>query len=134
MIKRVFFTFLFLALNILPTFAKTEILVTPIEKITTANNSINEGDYIDFKVLGTDKKLRGLIVKYQENGFGGIEAILVVDQFRAINSDDNYEGTIAINGNQHNQIMEFFASWAIYIRGGEVTILPDKDIFTLWRI
>ncbi len=134
MIKRVFFTFLFLALNILPTFAKTEILVTPIEKITTANNSINEGDYIDFKVLGTDKKLRGLIVKYQENGFGGIEAILVVDQFRAINSDDNYEGTIAINGNQHNQIMEFFASWAIYIRGGEVTIIPDKDIFTLWRI
>ncbi len=134
MIKRIFFTFLFLALNILPTFAKTEILVTPIEKITTANNSVNEGDYIDFKVLGSDKKLRGLIVKYQENGFGGIEAILVVDQFRAINSDDKYEGTIAINGNQHNQIMEFFASWAIYIRGGEVTILPDKDIFTLWRI
>lgn len=119
----------------LPAFAeKTEVLITPIEKITTAGKGISEGDYVDFKVVGTDKKLRGLVVKYQENGFGGKEAILVVDRFRALNSDDKYEGTISINGNQHNGVMEFFSGWALYVRGGEVKILPDKDVFSLWRI
>lgn len=113
---------------------KTLVNITPSKKITTSNDKLSEGDFVDFKVVGTDKKLRGLIVKYQENGLGGQEAILVIDQFRALNSDEQYEGTISISGNQHNGIMEFFADFTDFIRGGEVTILPDKDIFSIWRI
>ncbi len=127
-------TLALLALMFSPAFAqKTEVLITPLKKVTTSTEKISEGDYIDFKVVGTDKKLRGLVVKYEENGFCGNEAVLVIDQFRALNSDDKYEGTISINGNQHNGIMEFFTDFAILTRGGEVTILPDKDTFSLWR-
>jgi len=133
--KKIFLALILLSFVVIPAFAeKTEVLITPVKKITTASNKVTEGDFLDFKVVGTDKKLRGLVVKYVENGFGGKEAVLVVDQFRALNSDDQYEGTISINGNQHNGVMEFFSDWAIYVRGGEVTIIPDKDVFSLWRI
>ncbi len=132
--KKIIFTILLSALVFVPAYAaKTEVLITPLEKVTTSDDNLLEGDFIDFRVVGTEKKLRGLIVKYEENGFCGKEAVLVMDQFRALNSDDKYSGTISINGNQHNGIMEFFADFMLYVRGGEVTIVPDKDTFSLWR-
>lgn len=121
-------------LTFLPAIAeKTAVEITPVEKITTSNDQFLEGDYVDFKVVGSDKLVRGLIVKYEENGFGGKEAVLVIEQFRAINSDDKYSGTLLIRGNQHNSAGAFWGDYALYIRGGEVKIIPDKDIFTIWR-
>ncbi len=114
---------------------KTAVEITPVKKITTSNDKFLEGDYVDFKIIGSDKLVRGLIVKYEENGFGGKEAVLVIDQFRALNSNDKYSGTLSITGNQHNgagAVLDF-EEIAFYIRGGEVKIIPDKDIFTIWR-
>ncbi len=134
--KKIFFSMLLAIISCLPTFAeKTVVEITPIQKITTATNKLAEGDYVEFKILNSEDKIRGLIVRYQENGFGGQEAILVIDQFRAINSDKKYEGTLVINGNQHNGVMEWLLlDFATYVRGGEVTIRPNKDIFTIWRL
>ncbi|MCM1009728.1 MAG: hypothetical protein NC390_02460 [Fusobacterium sp.] len=123
-------------LTFLPATAeKTAVEITPVEKITTSNDKFLEGDYVDFKVVGSDKLVRGLIVKYEENGFGGKEAVLVIDQFRAVNSNDKYSGTLSISGNQHNGAAAVLGLGEIgeYIRGGEVKIIPDKDIFTIWR-
>lgn len=113
---------------------KTLINITPVEKITTAKDEINEGDYVNFKVLNSDKIVRGLVVKYEQNSWLGKEAILVIDQFRDMESGESLEGTISIKGNQHNQAGELFTWFDLWIRGGEVTILPDKDVFSLWRI
>lgn len=122
-------------LTFLPAMAeRTAVEITPVEKITTSNDQFLEGDYVDFKVVGSDKLVRGLIVKYEENGFGGKEAVLVIDQLRAVNSDDKYSGTLSLHGNEHNIAGAFWGvDYAPYIRGGEVTIIPDKDIFTIWR-
>ncbi len=125
-----------LTLTFLPAMAeRTPVEITPVQKITTSNDKFLEGDYVDFKVIGSDKLVRGLIVKYIENGFGGKEAVLVIDQFRAVNSEDKYSGTLSISGNQHNgagAVLDL-EDLAFYIRGGEVKIIPDKDIFTIWR-
>ena len=110
---------------------KIPVEITPKEKITTSCQ-IAEGDYLEFKVLNSTDIVRGTVTKYEPNGFGGKEAILIIDDFRTLNSDNKYSGTIALNGNQHNQIMEFFSFLAQFVRGGEVTVLPDKDIFNLW--
>lgn len=124
-----------MSLNIAtPVFAKKELInVTPVKKITTAHDTVTEGDYVDFKIVNTDKIIRGLVVKYEPNGWLGKEASLVIDQFQALNSNEKFDGTISLNGNQHNDIMEFFTWIDLWVRGGEVTILPDKDIFGLWR-
>lgn len=123
-------------LTFLPATAqRTAVEITPVEKITTSNDKFLEGDYVDFKVVDSDKLIRGLIVKYEENGFGGKEAVLVIDQFRAVNSDDKYSGTLSLRGNEHNgagAVLDL-EEIAFYIRGGEVKIIPDKDIFTIWR-
>ena len=114
---------------------RTAVEITPVEKITTSNDKFLEGDYVDFKIVGSDKLVRGLIVKYEENGFGGKEAVLVIDQFRAVNSDDKYSGTLSLRGNEHTgagAVLDL-EEIAFYIRGGEIKILPDKDIFTIWR-
>ena len=127
-----------LIFGFLPAYAgKTIVEITPLKKFTTANNKVAEGNYVDFKVVGTDKIVRGLIVDYQENGFWGQEAVVVLDKFHAVNSKEKYEGTIELNGNQHNGIMEFepLGFWGgTWVRGGEITIKPNKDIVNLWRI
>lgn len=117
---------------ICPCFArKVPVEITPVQKITTSKN-IAEGDYLLFKVLNNNETVRGTVTKYEPNGLGGKEALLIIDDFKASNSDNKYSGTIALNGNQHNQVMEFFAFLAQFVRGGEVTVLPDKDIFNIW--
>ena len=127
-----------LLLTLTPAFAeKTMVEITPTKKISTSDKNLTEGNYVDFKIVGTDKQIRGLITKYDENGFAGKEATLTIDHFRAINSDEKYEGTITLKGTEHNAagtFIEYLADLAIYIRGGEITIIPDKDIFTLWRL
>ena len=65
-----------LPLSVTPAFAKKELVnITPVEKITTANDKVMEGDYVNFKIVNTDKILRGLVVKYEPNGMLGKEAI-----------------------------------------------------------
>lgn len=123
-----------LPLSVTPAFAKKELVnITPVEKITTANDKVMEGDYVNFKIVNTDKILRGLVVKYEPNGMLGKEAILVIDQFYDTKSGEQYTGTIALNGSQHNEVMEYLTWFDLWARGGEVTILPDKDVFGLWR-
>ena len=98
--KRFIITAIICTLSFLPALAERVLVdVTPVKKISTAKNEFLEGDFVDFRVVGTDKLVRGLIVKYQENGFAGKEAQLTIDNFRAINSNEKYSGTIFLRGN-----------------------------------
>ena len=124
---------LLIMLNIMPAFAQRELVsITPTAKVTTANDKYLEGDNIDFKVVGSDKILKGLVVEYVQNGFAGKVAVLVISNFVDKNTGEKYAGTIVLNGNPHNQIMEFVGP-ENFVRGGEVTIRPNKDVFELWR-
>lgn len=125
----IFLMFLFIEI---PAYAqKTTVQITPLNKITTSKR-LSEGDYLEFKVLDNWDIIAGVVSKYEPNGFAGKEAILVIDNFKSLNSNNKYFGTIALNGNQHNQIMDFFTVFAQYVRGGEITILPEKSVFELW--
>lgn len=114
---------------------KTAVVITPVKKITTSNDRFLEGDYVDFKVVGSDELVRGLIVKYEENGFGGKEAQLTIDQFRSLNTNEKYSGTIFLKGSTHDGVAAVLGLDLIadYVRGGEIKIIPNKDVFTLWR-
>lgn len=130
-----------LALLCSPVLAKELVLkVTPVEKITTSNEKLQEGDYVKFKAVNTIGKIKegetitGLITLLEPNGFFGKEAMLSVEQFSTSDSQ-KLNGSIYAKGNQHNQIMEFNGFIGItemWFRGGEVTLLPDKDVFLLY--
>lgn len=136
----------FLALGLLiigssATASEFLIKVTPAEKITTADDKIQEGDEVQFQVVSSTspkikkgEKVSGYITYYENNGFGGREATISIEQFRSA-SGTELNGTVFAKGNQHNQLMEFNETTLIpplWTRGGEVTLFPEKDVFLLY--
>ncbi len=121
--------------------AEYVIKVTPSEKFTTANDKIQEGDETYFKVIKSNypkikqgEKISGIVTFYEANGFAGKEAVISIEQFKT-NDGVELKGMIYAKGNQHNQLMEFNETTLIppmWMRGGEVTLIPDKDIFLLY--
>ena len=112
--------------------------ITPVEKITTSDNSLSEGDFVYFKEIQSGEKIKGLITELIENGFAGQEASITITQFQSVNSNNKYEGSITVKGDEHKGVLTFY-QWLIgafgeFIRGGEVNLKPDKDIFTIWRL
>lgn len=125
-----------------PVLAKELIIkVTPLEKISTADENLQEGDYVNFKVVeDAGEKVKqndivtGLVTYLEPNGFFGKEAMLSIESFTT-KDGHKLDGAIYAKGNAHNQVMEFndFAGVpTIWVRGGEVKLLPEKDIFLLY--
>ncbi len=108
------------------------ITITPMNKITTSIATLQEGDVIEFKNVKTGEIITGELYDYQENGFLGQNAIILIDNFKVKSTNENLKGFIYANGRIHNQITEFplFSDYAPVIRGGEVKILPGEE-FTL---
>lgn len=118
------------------------IKVTPVKKITTSNENLLEGDIVEFKVIDSTlpEKIKkgdivsGYITYYEPNGFAGKEATLHIEQFQTAKGD-KLDGMIYAKGDQHNQIMEFKETLgipAIWLRGGEVNLIPKNDVFLLY--
>lgn len=118
-----------------------QIKVTPETTITTAGkNSLNEGDYVNFKViedtpiLKADDIVTGVVTSIEDNGFAGKEAQVVIENFRS--GELTIEGEIYLHGNSHKKLNEFvdtsFSSFPILMRGGEVVAKPGKQYFLLY--
>lgn len=118
------------------------IQVTPVKKITTSGEKLLEGDNIDFRVINSTlpQKIKindivsGYVTYYEPNGFAGKEAMLHIEQFNSADGT-KLNGMIFAKGNQHNQIMEFKETIgipALWLRGGEVSLIPEKDVFLLY--
>lgn len=127
-----------------PVFADTSIVVAPKTKITTSNQNLKEGDYLDFVVnqnVFLNNKLlikqgsivEGMVTYLEPNTWGGDEAKLTIEQFvtRDIhNKRIKLVGNVYKEGNRHEGYLAFFRLWLI--RGGEVQIKPEKDRFNLF--
>lgn len=135
--------FLFLTLFfVMPAFSQQiKVEVTPTSKITTATERIQEGDYLDFKLVDDcllHKKgeiVSGLVKDYVPNGFAGEHAQLLIENFEFENGD-KLNGYIMLQGNKHHTLEHFIDgflnSCSLMLRGGEVKILPNKDKFILY--
>lgn len=125
-----------------PVFAKEMVIkVTPVEKITTSCDKLQEGDYVKFKIINDinskikkDNIVTGLVTYYEPNGYWGKEAMISIENFVTENNT-KLNGAIYVKGNQHNQIMEFKDIIGIpggFLRGGEAHLTPQKDVFLLY--
>lgn len=119
--------------------------IKPEAKITTSNVNLQEGDCVHFVVkqavlvnsklyIKKGEPVYGTITSMEENGYLYKPATLYIDNF--ITEDTNgkqvkLKGIVYKKGNDHADITQFIPLPLIWLRGGEVQIKPEKDVFTL---
>lgn len=143
--KLLFFILIFFMAK--PVFAKDlPIQVVPESKITTSSFNLKEGDdisfvvakdiYIDSKLyFKKGEKVTGLITSLVDNGFNCQEASIYIENFHLKNIHNeniNLSGIVYRKGHDHSMLIQFIPILYPFVRGGEVQILPEKDVFTLY--
>lgn len=121
----------------MPAFAGSKaITITPVEKISTTDKNLHEGDVVTFREIESDKTIQGVIRKITPNGFMGQQAYLLINSFEYTDSKQKLQGQIYLKGNEHKKYQDAadggFAPVAEFIRGGEVILYPDKTKLTLF--
>lgn len=120
--------------------------VTPAAKLTTANMKLIPGDKADFLVAEDVKidsatyfkkgeKVTGIVTSREENGFLGQDASMCIENLYTINSSGKrvkLKGIVYKRGRSHDVINGFLEPFIVIIRGGEVQMEPNKDIFTVY--
>lgn len=107
------------------------VTITPIQKISTADKHLMEGDTIEFKDVNSDKIITGVIKELTPNGFAGEQATLLINNFKYKDTNKVLNGNIYIKGGEHKKHQEFannisFGTTTAFIRGGEVILKPEK--------
>lgn len=126
--------------------------VTPALKLTTANMKLMPGDKADFVVAEDVKvnsitcfkkgdKVTGVVTSREENGFLGQDASMCIENLYTINPSGKrvkLKGIVYKKGRSHDVVSGFVVLSELLnpitsiIRGGEVQMEPNKDIFTVY--
>ncbi len=107
------------------------VTITPVQKISTSNKYLMEGDTVEFKDVNSGEIITGVIKELTPNGFAGEQASLLINDFKYKNSNKTLNGNIYIKGGEHKKYQEFANNSSIgattaFIRGGEVILQPEK--------
>lgn len=126
------------------------VIVKPVYKISTANPLLKVGDYLDFVVvedvfhneklvLNKNTKIKGMVLKLEDNDYHGKSAEITIGQFEIPGSSGEnvaLKGTVNKKGETHEKVINY-ASYLIgpavfWIRGSELKLLPEKEQYTLY--
>ncbi len=128
-------------------FAKTiPVQIKPVEKITTAGSKVQEGDVVDFVVLSdvyqdsklyikNGEKVSGTITNLKQNNFLYEPAEIYIENFYTKDTKGKsvkFDGVIYKKGNDFGLITQFIPFPCFALKGGQVRLKPNKDIFTLY--
>lgn len=104
------------------------VTITPVQKISTADKNLMEGNTLEFKDVNTNEIITGILKELTPNGFAGEQASILIDNFKYKNSDKTLNGNIYIKGGEHKKAQEFAnaVTTTAFIRGGEVVLKPEK--------
>lgn len=120
--------------------------ISPVVKLTTSDMTFMPGDKADFFVtedvkinsttyLKKGDKVSGVVTSREENSFLGQVATMYIENLYAINSDGKrikLNGIVYKKGTCHDVVNGFLEPFIVLIRGGEVQMEPNKDIFTVY--
>lgn len=112
------------------------VTITPLEKISTADKNLHEGDTVEFKDTKTGEIITGIIKELTPNGFAGEQAALLINNFKYKNSSKKLNGEVFIKGGEHKKYQDMadigIAPVIGIIRGGEVILKPNKSEITVF--
>ena len=110
------------------------IKITPLKNFDTCSKEKIEGKELSFKVIEGDNRIKeneiiiGKIIKYQDNGYSGQQAKIIIGNFKKTNGE-KVSGEVYLYGNEHNVYDEYMnnegniGSVAIpFLRGGEIKL------------
>lgn len=140
--------FLLIVLLLFPSHVFAKDIIVKIyapKKISTSNINLQDGDYVEFKILSDvvlnsnlyikkDESVSGLVTDMHDNQFGSKEASVYIENFTVKNTVGktiNLDGFIYKKGNNHWMYIQVFPGLHLFVRGGEVQIRP-KDTFDLY--
>lgn len=117
--------------------AEVPVVITPVQKISTSNKKLQEGDIVEFKDIATQEVISATIREIKPNGFAGEQATLFINNFQYKNSNKQLNGELYIKGGEHLVAQEFannstLGATSAFIRGGEVILLPEKTEITVF--
>ena len=121
----------------LSTFAEeVPVTITPIQKISTGDKYLKEGDTVNFTDINTGDEITGIIKEIHPNGLAGDPASILINNFKYKNSDKILNGQIYIKGGEHKKYQDLadngIAPALVIIRGGEVILQPNKTKLTIF--
>ena len=112
------------------------VTITPLEKISTADKNLHEGDTVEFKDTKTGEIITGIIKELTPNGFAGEQAALLINNFKYKNSSKKLNGEVFVKGGEHKKYQDMadigIAPVIGIIRGGEVILKPNKSEITVF--
>ncbi len=112
------------------------VTITPIQKISTGDKYLKEGDTVNFTDINTGEEITGIIKEILPNGFAGDTASILINNFKYKNSDKILNGQIYIKGGEHKKYQDLadngIAPALVIIRGGEVILQPNKTKLTIF--
>lgn len=144
MYRVIIITFLIFVLGQI-TYAKDiEVNIHALNKITTSNVNLKEGDSVTFAIskdvylenkiyLKSGEKVTGVITSMQDNNFVCEPATIYIENFETKNAEGkviNLKGNIYAKGRTHWMLTQFLDYIPELIRGGEVQI-KKNDAFTI---
>lgn len=149
----VVFMYLFMAMNVFAADNKVAIKIMPLEKISTANDEIEVGDKVPFKVIDDVYRNKRLFIKkdttmygtvdfVKENGWFGNNAQVGFKTFRVRNTAGKlttFNSELSLDGFDtlkwfNPKWKRFFNYCSIVFRGNEVDINPktSNPEFEIW--
>lgn len=149
MFKRILLTFLVLFFGCAAAFSEDILVeIAPLQLYSTVNKHPQIGDSVDFVVvkdvyngqniiLKNGALVKGIVTDREENDFYGKEAVLCVEQLKALSQNGkwvNLSGIILKKGNDHPILLDHvLGDTAMTLtRGGEAFLRPSQDIFNLY--
>lgn len=112
------------------------VTITPINKITTADKTLQEGSTVEFKDINSGELITAIIKELTPNGFAGEQASILITNFKYKNSDKTLNGQVFIKGGSHKKYQDMADAGLVpvvgIIRGGEVILKPNKTKITVF--
>ena len=112
------------------------VTITPVNKISTGDKHLKEGNTVEFTDTATGEGITGVIKELTPNGFAGEPASILINNFKYKNSDKILNGQIYVKGGEHKKYQTLadngIVPATVIIRGGEVILKPDKTKLTIF--
>ena len=127
-------------------FKGTPVRITPVKKITTSKKSMKVGNKVTFTtsrdvleneavVIKRNTPVHGKVLSIVPNRAIGIPAKITIGEFETSDVFGEViplKGEVIKEGNPHNTLISYLDFLSVFVRGGEVQIIPDEDYFILF--
>lgn len=127
-------------------FKGTPVRITPTKRITTSKKALTVGSTVSFVtsrdviendniVVKRNTPVKGKVLEIVPNRIMGIPAKLTMGKFETTDVFGQIiplTGTIKKEGNPHNTLISYMDILAVFVRGGEVQVVPEEDYFILF--